>query len=162
MPRLHRHTYSGWGTTLLVALLALSTSSPPAAAAKPARAAPMLLPDILSGTWQVSRTCLTLCVSPPPVLKVVHHLSGDVYATANRPPQLLYLLGRQVLVHGPTDSLLLTIRIPGHLMSGAGVGATGSTFTTAWRCLAPHGAATAVPGGAEARPARAPRAIVVC
>src|SRR5690242_15385932 len=41
----------------------------PALAAQPA-----VSEDILSGTWRVSRTCLTHCVSPKPVLKVVHRL----------------------------------------------------------------------------------------
>lgn len=93
--------------------------------------------DGLSGTWQVSRVCLTICVSPRPVLKVVRHQSGDVFMTTSHPSQVLYRMGMQVLVHSPKDSLLLTIKTPGVLMSGRGVGADGSTFQSTWRCVAP-------------------------
>lgn len=149
-----------------VSMFAVAVSLPVlvAGTAAPANAAPAR--DILSGTWRVSRTCLTVCVSPPPVLKVVHHLDGDVYATNSQPPQMLLRMGMQVLVHGPKDSLLLNIRNPGRLMSGSGVGADGSTFTTTWRCVAPR-AATTVPGAtgalfSAARPARPVGTYIVC
>lgn len=143
--------------------LLLSTLAVPAARLK-AAAAPV---DVLSGTWRVSRTCLTICVSPKPVLKVVHHLSGDVYTTAARPPQMLYLIGRQVLVHGPNDSLLLTIDTPRLLMQGLGVGADGSTFETTWRCIAALASATPVSGASPAsrtatRPAHVPMGRGAC
>lgn len=149
------HAYRSLLVALPLALL-LSTLTVPAAGLK--AAAPI---DVLSGTWRVSRICLTICVSPKPVLKVVHHLSGDVYTTADSPPQMLYLIRRQVLVHGPNDSLLLTIETPGRLMHGVGVGADGSTFTTTWRCIAALESATPVSGTTPAsstatRPARVP------
>jgi hypothetical protein len=136
------------------------TSAPatlPALAAQPA-----VSEDILSGTWRVSRTCLTHCVSPKPVLKVVHHLDGSVYVTEGSVRQLLYLSGSQVLVHGPKDSLMLTIRTRGQLMSGYGVGTDGSTFTTTWRCVAApssaalSGTTSASLGGPQ------PRSIINC
>ena len=116
---------------LLLFSLLVAMMSRPFAAAQAAAS------DGLSGAWQVSRTCLTLCVSPRPVLKIVRHLSGDVFMTKGHAPDVLYRLGYQVLVHSPTDSLLLTVVTPGQLMSGSGVGANGSTFRTTWRCVAP-------------------------
>src|SRR5215469_12398361 len=89
-------------------LMAISTLSCITAGALPAsaRQAPTA-PDGLSGTWRVSRTCLTICTSPQPVLKVVHRLSGPVFVTGGTVRQTLYLTGTQVLVHGPKDSLIL-------------------------------------------------------
>jgi len=123
--------------------------------------------DGLSGTWQVSRLCLTLCVSPKPVLKTVRHWHDTVFETSNRPPQILYRIGTQVLVHGPKDSLVLTIRERGMLMSGSGVGADGSTFGTTWRCVAPAGSVSIIQSVTPAdvagtRPAVAPLAMTLC
>lgn len=132
----HRRILAALATTIPLFILAVSATGP-AAAVTPA-------PDGLSGTWQVSRTCLTVCVSPKPVRKVVSHLQGDVFVTGSHPRQVLYRLGMQVLVHGLKDSLLLAIKTPGLLMSGFGVGADGSTFTTTWRCVAPPGITAAV------------------
>jgi hypothetical protein len=138
--------------------MAISTLSCITAGALPAaaRQAPTA-PDGLSGTWRVSRTCLTICTSPQPVLKVVHHLSGRVFVTAGAVRQTLYLTGTQVLVHGPKDSLILTVRTRGQLMSGYGVGTDGSTFTSTWRCVAASstaarlGTATGNQGGFQPR-----------
>lgn len=114
------------GLSLLVAAATMPANGATAAPAS----------DGLSGTWQVSRTCLTICVSPKPVLKVVSHLYGAVFTTGGPTPQMLYRIGKQVLVHGPKDSLLLNVETRGVLMSGRGVGADGSTFETTWRCVA--------------------------
>jgi len=123
--------------------------------------------DGLSGTWQVSRHCLTICVSPKPVLKTVRHWHDAVFETDSRPPQILYRIGTQVLVHGPKDSLVLTIVTHGMLMSGSGVGADGSTFDTTWRCVAPAGSVSIIQSAAPAsvagtRPAVAPLAMTLC
>jgi hypothetical protein len=134
-----------------------------AAAAAPPR-------DGISGTWQVSQICLSICVSPPGVLKIVRPLHTNVFITSDPTPQILYRIGMQVLVHGPKGSSLLTIRTPGGMMSGSGVGVDGSTFITTWRCIAPPGAP--VPGQSATsihathatmiRPEEAPKAITVC
>ena len=113
----------------MTALLTMPASGPAAAASAPGA-------DGLSGTWRVSRICLTICASPNPVLKVVSHLAGNVFATSGSTRQVFYRIGTQVLVHGPKDSLLLTIQTAGQLMSGFGVGADGSTFKTTWQCVA--------------------------
>jgi hypothetical protein len=122
--------------------------------------------DVLSGTWRVSRVCLTICTSPPPVTKVIHHVAGNVYKTGGQTPQMLLQMGRQVLVHGPKDSLLLTLDPHGRLMTGQGVAADGSTFQTTWRCISSPQPATAqgvVPSSAGAtRPAQAPAAMTAC
>ncbi len=145
---------------LLTAICALSWA---AASALPAaaRQAPTA-PDGLSGTWRVSRTCLTICASPKPALKVVHHLRGQVFVTEGTVRQTLYLTGTQVLVHGPKDSLILTVRALGQAMDGYGVGNDGSTFTTAWRCVAgPSSGATQ--GTMPARQSGLqPRSIIHC
>src|SRR5690348_11135101 len=96
-----------------IALGALAGATMPVTAAAPAP-----LKDVLSGQWKVSRVCLTICTNPPPVVKTVHHVNGSVYATDVQPPQYLYQMGRQVLVHGPKDSLLLTLDPHGRLMTG--------------------------------------------
>jgi hypothetical protein len=124
--------------------------------------------DGLSGTWQVSRFCLNVCVSPKSVLKVVHHWVGAVFVTAGNSPQVLYQLKTpEVLVHGPKDSSVLTIVSRGQLMRGSGVGADGSTFETTWRCIAPAGPAALAParilaGVSFTKPARAPAARGFC
>jgi hypothetical protein len=143
----------------LAVLLPLSLS---VVAAAPPTAPPVAANDVLSGTWQVTRTCLTVCVSPPPALKVVRHVRGDVYMTEGLPPQVLYRVGDQVLVHGPADSSLLTITTPRQLMRGVGVAANGSTFRSTWRCVAPPKATAAITmvpaSGALAQPALRSRA----
>jgi hypothetical protein len=122
--------------------------------------------DVLSGTWRVSRVCLTICTSPPPVTKVIHHVAGNVYKTGGHTPQVLLQMGRQVLVHGPKDSLLLTLDPHGRLMTGEGVAADGSTFQTTWRCISspqPAAAQGIVLSSAGAtRPAHAPAAMTAC
>lgn len=129
MPRSYRRL-TALALTVGLALLITSATMPAAGAT----AAPSS--DGLSGTWQVSRTCLTICVNPKPVLKVVSHLYGAVFTTGGPTPQMLYRIGKQVLVHGPKDSLLLNVETHGVLMRGRGVGADGSTFETTWRCVA--------------------------
>ncbi len=147
----------------MASLLILLSMSGIAMAAAP-RAG--LVSDVLSGTWRVSRVCLTVCTSPPPVTKVVHHVSGNVYKTGDRVPQVLLQMGRQVLVHGAKDSLLLTLDPHGRLMTGQGVAADGSTFRTTWRCISspqPATAQSAAPSSAGAsRPAHAPAAMTAC
>lgn len=129
--------------SLSTAMATISTAAAlPLASGATVAAVTVAAGDGLSGTWQVSRVCLAICVSPRPVLKVVRHWQGAVFMTTNHPPQVLYRMGMQVLVHGPKDSLLLTIRSLGRLMSGSGVGADGSTFKTTWRCVAAAGAVT--------------------
>jgi hypothetical protein len=130
-------------------------------------AAPAPLGDVLSGRWKVSRSCLTICTSPPPSVKTVHRVKGSVYTTDGQPPQYLYQLGRQVLVHGPKDSLLLTLDPHGRLMTGDGVGADGSTFKTTWRCVSPRPTPSATQAmsrdGLQASgPGHAPLAMEAC
>lgn len=160
MIRAYRFMLVALAMAIILFMLAVPAPGRSAAAAPAAT-------DVLSGTWRVSRTCLTICASPKPVLKVIRHLDGDVYATGGSTPQVLYLIGRQVLVHGPKDSILLTIDAPGRLMHGLGVGADGSTFQTTWRCTAARGAAAtaqgATPDGSTAsRPVRVLMAMGAC
>ncbi len=149
--------------TITVPLSLLTASAMGSASATPAPPG-----DGLSGTWQVSRICPNVCVSPQPVLKVVRHWEGAVFVTAGSTPQVLYQLKTQeVLVHGPKDSSVLTVRSRGQLMSGSGVGADGSTFETTWRCIAPAGPAAVAPartlaGVSFTKPAQAPAARGFC
>ncbi len=156
----HRRIVAALAMTIPLSMPAVSLSGSVAVAA----AAPH---DGLSGTWQIRRTCLTGCVSPKPVRKVVARLGADTFVTAGPLPQVLYRVGKRVLVHGPTDSLMLDIKNPGRLMSGFGVGANGSTFKTTWVCVAPAGsvAVTAGPtltGVTATAPERAPMGMTVC
>ncbi len=156
----HRRIVAALAMTIPLSMPAVSMSGSVAVAA----AAPY---DGLSGTWQIRRTCLTGCVSPNPVRKVVARLGADTFVTAGRPSQVLYRVGKRVLVHGPKDSLLLDIKNPGRLMSGFGVGANGSTFETTWVCVASAGSAAAavsptLTGVTATAPARAPMGMTLC
>lgn len=156
----HRRILAALALTIPLSLLTVSTMG--SAAATPAPPG-----DGLSGTWQVTRFCLNVCVSPPPVLKVVRHWEGAVFVTGGSSPQVLYQLKTQVLVHGSKDSSVLTILSRGQLMRGSGVGGDGSTFETTWRCIAPAGSLAVASGAALAnvaftRPAMAPAARGFC
>ena len=109
--------------------LAASTMAPAAAAPGPVTAS-------LAGTWRVSRTCVSGCAGSTTVTEVVRPYAPHVFIAHGGLTLVLYQIGNQVLVHGAASSSLLTIRIPGRLMSGSSVGADGSTFTTSWRCVA--------------------------
>jgi hypothetical protein len=100
-------------------------------------------PDSLAGTWQVSRSCAAGCVPSRVATEVVQPRGSNVYSATGSVPLVLYRIGNQVLVHSPRDSALLTIRVPGRLMSGTGVNAQQHTFTTTWRCV--KGAAQSAP-----------------
>ena len=143
--------------TVIWALSWVAASTLPAAARQTPTA-----PDGLSGTWRVSRACLTICVSPKPVLKVVHHLTGQVFVTEGTVRQTLYLTGTQVLVHGPKDSLILTVRTLGQAMDGYVVGNDGSTFTTTWRCVAAPSTAAAQGAMPARQSGPQPRSIIHC
>jgi hypothetical protein len=158
----NRRFLTALALAVLLALPAISRTEPAAATPAPPG-------DGLSGTWQVSRICLSICLSPPGVLKLVHplHAATGVFVTSDPTSQVLYRIGTQVLVHGPKDSSVLTIRTLGRLMSGVGVGADGSTFTTTWRCIAPAAPVPTVPGVTSmhltiTKPAEAPMAITLC
>ena len=102
----------------------------------PAAAAPGPVTTSLAGTWRVSRTCVSACAGSTTVTEVVRPYAPHVFMAHGGLTLVLYQIGNQVLVHGAASSSLLTIRIPGRLMSGSSVGADGSTFTTSWRCVA--------------------------
>jgi hypothetical protein len=102
----------------------------------PAAAAPDPVTTSLAGTWRVSRTCVAGCAGSTTVTEVVRPYAPHVFMAHGGLTLVLYQIRNQVLVHGATSSSLLTIRLPGQLMSGSGVGADGSTFTTSWRCVA--------------------------
>ena len=102
----------------------------------PAAAAPGPVTTSLAGTWRVSRTCVSACAGSTTVTEVVRPYAPHVFMAHGGLTLVLYQIGNRVLVHGAASSSLLTIRIPGQLMSGSSVGADGSTFTTSWRCVA--------------------------
>src|SRR5919201_6180803 len=122
------------GSTLTFAACALVTLS--ISSMVPAAAAPGPVTASLAGTWRVSRTCISGCAGSTTVTEVVRSYAPHVFMAHGRLTLVLYQIGNQVLVHGAASSSLLTIRIPGRLMSGSSVGADGSTFTASWRCVA--------------------------
>ncbi len=159
---------SGWprrvrATLALTLSFVVLTATTPAPVTTPT---PTQQSDGLSGTWRVTRVCLAICVTPPPALKVVRHVRGDIFMTGPPTPQVLYRMGAQVLVHGPKDSSLLAIESPGRLMSGRGVGNDGSSFTVTWRCVAAPAPAPAagvrLTGLTATRPGRALAAMEGC
>ena len=107
----------------------------------PATASPVGAADNLSGTWQVSRICVSGCVGTTTLTEMVRPLQGPVFMASGTATMLLYRIGKKkVLVHGATSSSLPTIRTPGTLMRGSGVGQDGSTFSVTWHCIAAAGA----------------------
>ena len=134
------------GSTLTFAACALVTLSISAMA--PTAAAPGPVTASLAGTWRVSRTCVSACTGSTTVTEVVRPYAPHVFMAHGGLTRVLYQIGNQVLVHGAASSSLLTIRIPGRLMSGSSVGADGSTFTTSWRCVAAP-TSTVSPAGAR-------------
>ena len=119
---------------LMCAAFALVTLAVSAMA--PAAAAPGPAITSLAGTWRVSRTCVSGCAGSTTVTEVVRPYAPHVFMARGGLTLVLYQIRNQVLVHGAASSSLLTIRIPGRLMSGSSVGSDGSTFTTSWRCVA--------------------------
>jgi hypothetical protein len=134
----------------LLTFAALCLVTLAASAMAPAAAAPAPGTTSLAGTWRVSRTCVSGCVGSTTVTEVVRPYAPHVFMARGGLPLVLYQVGNQVLVHGARSSSLLAIRIPGQLMSGSSVGTNGSTFTTAWRCVA---APTSTASPASARTA---------
>jgi hypothetical protein len=103
--------------------------------------------DHLSGTWQVSRTCISGCTGTTKLTEVVQPFGGAAYRATGSVTMLLYRIGTQkVLVHAATSSSLLTIRVPGRLMRGPGVAQDGSTFRATWHCIAALSAQESTPG----------------
>lgn len=127
-----------------LALLAISPAAPVAAA-------PSHSGDLLSGTWQIKRVCVTRCHGSTSSTVTVGAMGGNVFTargkTSGGKPvnMVLYRLQMTVLVHGAKDSSLLTIQNPGQRMHGTGVSVDGSTFTSTWQCVA-----TSVPTGSTA------------
>jgi len=103
----------------------------------PVAAAPDITKGSLSGTWRVSRSCLSGCLGSSSVTEVVRPHGNNVYMATGGLSLVLYQIGTQVLVHGAKTSSLLTIRQPGLLMSGSSVGEDGSTSSSTWRCVGP-------------------------
>ena len=79
-----------------------------------------------------------------------HSSGANVFAATGSATLVLYRMGNQVLVHAAAQSSLLTIRVPGQLMSGAGVDEQGNTFKTTWRCLVGAAGSASAPGGVGA------------
>lgn len=118
--------------------------------------------DGLSGTWQITRTCLAGCHGVTHTTALVRPVATDVFTATGHTSTgvavslVLYRLKAHVLVHGVKDSSLLTIEAPGQRMRGAGVGVNGSTFTTLWQCVSPAVASSATgAAGGTMRPASA-------
>lgn len=136
-----------------LSLLAIAPTAPVAAA--PARAG-----DVLSGTWQIKRACVTRCHGSTSSTVTVSAMGDDVFtakgktSTGKPVNMVLYRLQMTVLVHGEKDSSLLTIEQPGRRMRGTGVSVDGSTFTSVWQCVAAS-ASTGSTAGSVANAAQA-------
>jgi hypothetical protein len=103
----------------------------------PANAAPVSQSDNLSGTWQVSRTCVSGCTGTTTLTELVRPYRGAVDMATGSVPMVLYRIGKhKVLVHAATSSSLLSILVPGQLMRGPSVDQMGNTLRSTWRCIA--------------------------
>ena len=130
-----------------------------------AGAAPAADRDNLSGTWQVSRVCVSGCVGTTTLTEVVHPYRSAVFMATGSASMVLYRLTKlKVLVHAATSSSLLNIRISGQLMRGPGVDQSGNTFVATWRCVAASAARELSPTSPlqRVRPEVVPRARVRC
>ncbi|HZS91715.1 MAG TPA: hypothetical protein VFE42_30050 [Chloroflexota bacterium] len=87
----------------------------------------------LTGTWQVKRTCVAFCTGTKVSREKVTAKGNNIYAASGDIDLMLYVLGKQVLVHDPDETSLLSVAPSGRQMSGSGVGGDGSTFTVVWR-----------------------------
>ncbi len=121
MPRRHAFAFAG----ALIFALALPL-------ARPASAAPGHRPVTFTGTWQVSRTCTAGCSGTTIAIELVSTFSQNVYAVSGSTAMVLYVIGKQVLVHAAKSTTLLTIKTPGRLMSGSGIASDGSVFVDTW------------------------------
>jgi hypothetical protein len=90
----------------------------------------------LQGTWQVKRTCLAVCSGARVSKEKVSVKGNNIYTASGDKDLMLYVLGKQVLVHDPDETSLLWVASSGRQMSGSGVGADGSTFTVVWHRVA--------------------------
>ena len=93
--------------------------------------------DLLVGTWQVHRTCVTGCSQSVGATVTVTAQGHHAYAGAGsqQPLELYQISSTQVVVHAKSASSLLTIKTRGQYMRGIGVGKHGETFVTEWHCL---------------------------
>jgi hypothetical protein len=119
----HRTVAFLMGMLLVCACLSAAIAAPPK--------------DGLSGTWQVTRKCVSGCSGTTSFSESVRALSANVFQATGRSRFVLYRTGTgTVLAHSSTSSLLLTVRTRGVLMDGPGVDQGGMTFVTTWRCTA--------------------------
>lgn len=124
----------------LIALTLLMTacSLTPGATPAPTHLAPTASGDILSGSWRIDRTCVQGCsglLTSMSVTEMVTAHGANVFHGTGAAELWLNRVGDQVLVHNKLAASLLTIRTPGRLMSGTGVGDRGITFRTTWHCV---------------------------
>lgn len=106
----------------------------------PAHTAPMGIGDGITGTWQVTRSCVSGCVGSTVKMEVVRPFpyQGNVHTATGGATLALYTIGkRKVLVHGAASSTILTIVRLGHRMRGPGIDGHGNTFVSIWRCVSP-------------------------
>jgi hypothetical protein len=108
---------------LVAATVLLLTPGPAAKAGSPS----------LSGTWQVKRTCIAYCTGTKVTKEKVSAKGNNVYTASGDKDLMLFVLGKQVLVHNTDETSLLALTASGRQMSGSGVGGDGSTFTVVWR-----------------------------
>lgn len=106
----------------------------------PAATSPLAAGDVLSGTWQIQRTCVTGCTGSTTATERVRPYRGAVFMASGTSTLVLYrIAAKKVLVHDAKSSSLLTIRTPGGLMHGFAVTQSGSTLSVTWRCVAAAG-----------------------
>jgi hypothetical protein len=104
---------------------------------QPVSAAPTST-DVLTGTWQVTKTCVSGCAGTTVATERVHRVHSHVFMATGTTTVVLYRLGSEtILVHSAVSSSLLTIQIPGQMMKGRGVTVDGGVFITTWRCVPP-------------------------
>src|SRR2546423_15681384 len=96
----------------ILVTLVVSTMAPAAAAPAPGTTS-------LSGTWRVSRTCVSGCAGSTTVTEVVRPYAPHVFMARGGLTPGRYQIGNQALVHRARASPPLTVSIPGQLISGS-------------------------------------------
>ncbi|MBV9280106.1 MAG: hypothetical protein JOZ41_08505 [Chloroflexi bacterium] len=148
-----------WGAAAL-ALVALTSAHAVSAATASVAAG-----DDLSGTWQVTRACVSGCTGTTTFTEKVRPYRGTVFTATGGLTMVLYRIGTQkVLVHAAKSSSLLTIRTSGQLMRGPSVDQAGNALTVTWRCVAAPatGGSTSVAPGRGMQPLKVPAGRTIC
>ncbi|PZR97594.1 MAG: hypothetical protein DLM70_19040 [Chloroflexi bacterium] len=122
--------------------------------------------DGISGTWRVTRVCVSGCsgrTTGTEVIAPVQYRANVHLGTGNSSLVLFTIGKRRILVHSATTSTLLNVVVPGVRMRGPSIDTRDNTFVSTWICIRPPHLLEAQRSLGRVSPARLmPRAIADC